>query len=125
MDCPAGNYGGREGSSACTDCEAVKVSDRGGVACRRTTETGYVVKLVLSLALAKYEFTEDKQSKFRESIATAAGAKPADVTIDALDTILTSVGRRLLSEGPSPHHYHGSRCEGGRRYYKFINDRQD
>ncbi len=54
-----------------------------------------MVKVVLSLPLAKSEFTEDKQSKFREAIATAAGAKPADVTIDK---ILASVGRRLLSE---------------------------
>jgi hypothetical protein len=98
LACPAGKFGGREGSSTCAVCEAGKVSDRGEVVCRRSTETGYVVKLVLSLPLAKSEFTEDKQSKFRQSIATAAGSKSADVTIDAIDTILTSVGRRLLSE---------------------------
>jgi hypothetical protein len=36
----------------------------------------------LLLPLANNEFTIDKQIKFIESIATAAGAKPADVTID-------------------------------------------
>jgi hypothetical protein len=98
MTCPAGKFGGREGSSTCTDCEAGKTSDRGEVGCRTVTEASYVVRLVLSLPLAKSEFTEDKQGKFRESIATAADAKPADVTIDGIDTITTSVGRRLLSE---------------------------
>jgi hypothetical protein len=102
MTCPAGKFGGREGSSTCTDCTAGKVSDTGEVACREPTVvpvvTDYVVKLVLSLPLAKSEFTQDKQSKFRESIAAAAGAKPTDVTIDGIDTIITSIGRRLLSE---------------------------
>ena len=34
MACPAGKFGGREGSSTCIECEAGKVSDRGEVVCR-------------------------------------------------------------------------------------------
>ena len=98
MACPAGKFGGWEGSSTCADCTTGKVSDTGGVACRPATDTGYVVKFVLSLPLAKSEFMEDKHSKFREAIATTAGAKPAEVTIDRIDTVLKSVGRRLLPE---------------------------
>jgi hypothetical protein len=52
------------------------------------------VKLSLSLPFTKDEFTEDKQSKFRESLAVAAGVKPADVKIDKIETI---VGRSLRS----------------------------
>ena len=101
--CPAGKFGGREGSSQCTDCEAGKVSDGGDIVCKSVTvapvegAATHVVKLTLSLPLTKNEFTTDKQSKFRESIAAAAGAKTADVTIDRIDTIV-NVGRRLLSE---------------------------
>ena len=55
----------------------------------------HVVKLTLSLPLTKKEFTTDKQSKFRESIAAIAGAKPTDVTISIPDR---RAGRRLLAE---------------------------
>ena len=101
--CPAGKFGGREGSSQCTDCEVGKVSDGGDIVCKSVTvapvagSATHVVKLTLSLPLTKNEFTTDKQSKFRESIAAAAGAKSTDVTIDRIDTIV-NVGRRLLSE---------------------------
>jgi hypothetical protein len=102
--CPAGKFGGREGSSQCTDCEAGTVSDEGDIVCKSVMvapvagSATHVVKLTLSLPLTKNEFTTDKQSKFRESIAAASGSNAADVTIDRIDTIVNSVGRRLLSE---------------------------
>ena len=46
-----------------------------------------LVKLSLSLPFTKDEFTEDKQSKFRVSLAIAADVKPADVKIDKIETI--------------------------------------
>jgi len=57
------------------------------------------VKLSLSLPFTKDEFTEDKQSKFRESLAVAADVKPADVKIDKIETIVgrRGAGRRLLA----------------------------
>jgi hypothetical protein len=52
------------------------------------------------LPLAKIDFTADKQSKFRESIAAAAGAKPADVSIDKIESMTgrRNFGRRDLSQ---------------------------
>jgi hypothetical protein len=56
------------------------------------------VKLSLSLPFTKDEFTEDKQSKFRESLAVAADVKPADVKIDKIETIgRRGAGRHLLA----------------------------
>jgi butyrate kinase len=57
------------------------------------------VKLSLSLPFTKDEFTEDKQSQFRKSLAVAAGVKPADVKIDKIETIVgrRGAGRRLLA----------------------------
>ena len=114
MVCPAGKFGRREGSSICTDCEAGEVSNRREAACRRVTEALFVVKLILSFPLSRSEFTADKQIKFRESIAAAAGflgvagqrlsynGKPADVTVDRIETweehVRRSVGRRLLAQ---------------------------
>jgi hypothetical protein len=98
MVCPVGKFGGREGAPTCEECEPGKVSDGGEGPCRSVAEAGYVIKLVLSLPITKSEFTTDKQSKFRVSIAAAAGTKPADVTIDKIETMSRRVGRRLLSE---------------------------
>ena len=57
------------------------------------------MRLSLSLPFTKDEFTEDKQSKFRESLAVAADVKPADVKIDKIETIVgrRGAGRRLLA----------------------------
>jgi hypothetical protein len=46
------------------------------------------------------EFTEEKQSKFRVSIATAAGVTPPDVTLDKIETISSRRGfdRHLLTD---------------------------
>jgi hypothetical protein len=98
MLCPVGKFGGREGAAACAECEPGKVSDGGERPCRSVTVAGYVIKLVLSLPITQMDFTEDKQSNFRVSIAAAAGAKPADVTIDKIEAMSRRVGRRLLSE---------------------------
>jgi hypothetical protein len=57
-----------------------------------------LVTLSLSLPFTKDEFTEDKQIKFRESLAVAAGVKPADVKIDKIETIgRRGAGRHLLA----------------------------
>jgi len=58
----------------------------------------HVVKLSLSLPLTKEEFDDEKQAKFKESIAKAAGASPADVSIDGVEGI-SSARRRLLASG--------------------------
>ncbi len=63
----------------------------------------YVVKMTLMLSISKNDFTEDKQKIFRESIATVADVKSADVTIDKIAATTTSVRRssrqlRLFSE---------------------------
>ena len=58
-----------------------------------------LVKLSLSLPFTKDEFTEDKQSKFRESLAVTADVKPADVKIDEIEIIggRRGAGRHLLA----------------------------
>jgi len=55
--------------------------------------------------MTKQEFTEEKQIKFRESIATAAGVKPADVTLDKIETIRSTrvSHRRLLTDSLRVH----------------------
>jgi len=58
----------------------------------------YIVKLSLSLPLSKADFDAEKQAKFKESIARAAGAPPADVEIDNIEA-LSSARRRLLASG--------------------------
>jgi hypothetical protein len=100
MVCPVGKFGGREGAATCAECEPGRVSDGGEGPCRSVTVAGYVIKLVLSLpiSITQIDFTEDKQSKYRVSIAAAAGAKPADVTIDKIEAMSRRAGRRLLSE---------------------------
>jgi hypothetical protein len=57
------------------------------------------VTLSLSLPFTKNDFTEDKQIKFRESLAVAADVKPADVKIDKIETIVgrRGAGRHLLA----------------------------
>ena len=54
------------------------------------------MKLSLSLPLSVAEFNLEKQAKFKEAIARAAGASPADVAIDNIEA-LASVRRRLLA----------------------------
>jgi len=88
-------------SSAIVDCtcNAGYSGPAGGPCSTSTSET--LVKLSLSLPFTKDEFTEDKQSKFRESLAVAADVKPADVKIDKIETIggRRGAGRHLLA-GP-------------------------
>ena len=54
------------------------------------------MKLSLSLPLSVAEFNPEKQAKFKEAIARAAGASPAGVAIDNIEA-LASVRRRLLA----------------------------
>jgi hypothetical protein len=56
--------------------------------------------MVMSLPMTKQEFTEEKQIKFRVSIAIAAGVTPADVTLDKIETISSRRGfdRHLLTD---------------------------
>ena len=58
------------------------------------TVATHVVKMAVSLPMTVDQFNADAQTKFKESIAKAAGATPADVTIDKIQAI--SVGRRRL-----------------------------
>ena len=58
------------------------------------TVATHVVKMAVSLPMTEDDFNADAQTKFKESIAKAAGATPADVTIDKIQAI--SVGRRRL-----------------------------
>jgi hypothetical protein len=50
----------------------------------------HVVRLSLSLPLSMVEFNHTRRAKFLESIARAAGASPADVTIDNVKAIFSS-----------------------------------
>ena len=63
-----------------------------------TTGATHAVKLSLSLPLSVAEFNLEKQAKFKEAIARAAGASPADVAIDNIEA-LSSDRRRLLASG--------------------------
>ena len=56
------------------------------------------MRLSLSLPISKAEFNLEKQAKFKESIARAAGASPADVAIDNIEA-LSAGRRRLLASG--------------------------
>ena len=56
----------------------------------------HVVTLSLSLPLSMAEFNDHRQTNFRESIARAAGASPADVAIRNVKD-LSSARRSLLS----------------------------
>jgi hypothetical protein len=49
-------------------------------------------QMVMSLPMTKQEFTEEKQMKFRVSIATAGGVTPGDVTMDKIETIMSRRG---------------------------------
>jgi hypothetical protein len=121
--CDAGKYGvatGQTSEASCTactpnsnspsqssaivdcTCNAGYSGPAGGPCSTSTSETlvkqETLVKLSLSLPFTKDEFTEDKQSKFRESLAFAADVKPADVKIDKIDTIgRRGAGRHLLA----------------------------
>ena len=50
----------------------------------------HVVRLSLSLPLSMVEFNHTRRAKFIETIARAAGASPADVTIDNVEAIFSS-----------------------------------
>ena len=50
----------------------------------------HVVRLSLSLPLSMVEFNYTRRAKFIQSIARAAGASPADVTIDNVEAIFSS-----------------------------------
>jgi len=63
-----------------------------------TSVATHVVRLSLSLPISKAEFNLEKQAKFKESIARAAGASPADVAIDNIEA-LSAGRRRLLASG--------------------------
>ena len=52
----------------------------------------------MSLPLSVAEFNLEKQAKFKEAIARAAGASPADVAIDNIEA-LSAGRRRLLASG--------------------------
>ena len=54
----------------------------------------HVVKMAVSLPMTVEQFNADAQTKFKESIAKAAGSTPADVTIDEIQSI--SISRRHL-----------------------------
>jgi hypothetical protein len=93
-------------SSAETDCTCnAGYSGPAGGPCFTliTSETGVkletFVTLSLSLPFTKDDFTEEKQIKFRESLAVAADVKPADVKIDKIETIggRRGAGRHLLA----------------------------
>jgi len=49
--------------------------------------------------MTQQDFTQENQIKFRESIATAAGVKAADITIDKIEKISSRRGsdRRILT----------------------------
>jgi hypothetical protein len=55
--------------------------------------------MVMSLPMTKQEFTEERQIKFRVSIATAAGVPPGDVALVKIETISSRRGsdRHLLT----------------------------
>ena len=50
------------------------------------------MKLSLSLPLSVAEFDLEKQAKFKEAIARAAGASPADVAIDNIEASPPTAG---------------------------------
>jgi hypothetical protein len=58
------------------------------------TESTRVVTMTVSLPFTIMEFTDDEQTKFKASIAKAAGVSIEDVTIDRINTIPAS--RRCL-----------------------------
>eukprot|EP00802_Teleaulax_amphioxeia_P010857 Tamp_10887.p1 GENE.Tamp_10887~~Tamp_10887.p1 ORF type:complete len:338 (+),score=46.88 Tamp_10887:402-1415(+) len=61
---------------------------------QRLPQMTHVVKMAVSLPMTVEQFNADAQTKFKESIAKAAGAMPEDVTIDQIEAI--PVGRRRL-----------------------------
>jgi len=81
-----------------TDTDTITVSDDAPSPPPATTVTTHVVKLSLSLPMIKEQFDDEKQAKFKESIAKSAGASPADVSIDQVEAI-SSDRRRLLASG--------------------------
>ncbi len=102
-DCPAGSDS-PIGSSVKTSCSCnAGWSGPAGGPCSASSASAavvYVVKMAVSLSMTQQDFTEEKQIKFRESIATAAGVKPADVTIDKIEKISSRRGadRRILTD---------------------------
>ena len=102
-DCPAGSDS-PIGSSAKTSCSCnAGWSGPAGGPCSASSASAavvYVVKMAVSLSMTQQDFTEEKQIKFRESIATAAVVKPADVTIDKIEKISSRRGsdRRILTD---------------------------
>jgi hypothetical protein len=125
MACGAGKYGvatAQTAEASCTACTPNSNSpSQSSAETDCTCNTGYsgpaggpcftlitsetwvkretFVTLSLSLPFTKNDFTEDKQIKFRESLAVAADVKPADVKIDKIETIggRRGAGRHLLA----------------------------
>ena len=112
--CTQGKYKSVTGFGSCDDCPASSDSPIGStVKTSCTCNAGWtgpaggpcivvvhVVKMAVSLPMTKSDFTEEKQSKFRESIGKAAGVvKLADVALDKIETITSrrDSNRRLLS----------------------------
>jgi hypothetical protein len=95
-DCAAGKYKASAGSGVCADCPSGSSSPSGSDAQKECITIGTeVVKLVVSLPMSKADFTVEKQTKFKESVAKAAGnLPPAAVEIDKIETI--SARRRML-----------------------------
>ncbi len=99
--CNAGSTGPNGGP--CSQCAAGKVKAEPGPAACTLTSTGntdatHVVKVTLSLPMREADFTSDKQTLFKKSLAAAAGEGvfETDVTIDKIEPI--NGGRRLLAE---------------------------
>ena len=63
-------------------------SGGGGGGADNTATATHVVKMAVSLPMTVAEFDDGKQTKFTESIAKVAGAKPADVTIDKIEAMV-------------------------------------
>ena len=119
IDCPADTYSAAEAArspDACVGCPAGKTSAHGSmveadcvsVASSSTTPSSaepvltiaaapaHFVRVVLSLSLSTAAFTSEKQAKFRQAIAAAAGVSSTDVEIETIKDVTSKATRYPL-----------------------------
>ena len=110
--CVEGKYKSESGPGVCANCGAGKYSSAVGAISEATcaptiaAAPAHFVRLVLSLPLSKTAFTVDKQAKFKEAIAAAAGVSRDDVTIEEIeDATFTKIRFPQLRMHSSLHYY--------------------
>ena len=95
--CMNGKFKPSTGPADCTSCPSGSTSRSGSVlvtdCLAPTTSATHLIKMVVMIPMSMAEFSNEKQTKFKEAVAAAAGVAPDDVSFDKIEEISTSPRR--------------------------------